>query len=123
VCVASASVHCRFRENLPIDNVSLCALNTQIAIISYWKSLLYHYFISKIKKSHYRYCENCITFFPMATAVAIFFIEYFLTFLATLPFHFKKKLQKFKIFFYSKVKLFFKKLFYVIIFHNHLHHK
>jgi hypothetical protein len=41
VYIASANVHCRFRENnLSIDNVSLCALNTQITI----------YYVSNVKK-------------------------------------------------------------------------
>jgi hypothetical protein len=42
--------------------------------ISYWKSLVHHNFISKIKKITL-YCENSITFFPVATAVAIVFLD------------------------------------------------
>jgi hypothetical protein len=38
-------------------------------IISYWKSVLYHNFISKITL----FCENRIILFPGATAVAIVF--------------------------------------------------
>jgi hypothetical protein len=46
--------------------------------------------------------------------------KYYSSYVAV-PF-FRKNYSNFR-FFYSKVKLFSKKLFYVIIFHNHLHHK
>jgi hypothetical protein len=44
------------------------------------------------------------------------FVQYIAAFISTVAKYYSSYV-------YSKVKLFLKKLFYVIIFHNHLHHK
>jgi hypothetical protein len=59
------------------------------------------------------------------------FVQYIAAFISTVTKYyssyvagpFLRKITKVLDFFYSEGKLFVKKLFYVIIFHNHLHHK
>jgi hypothetical protein len=66
---ATLGAESRMSKRVPVTSIYIV-----MYFISYWKSLVHHNFISKIKKSQL-YCENSITFFPVATAVTIVFLD------------------------------------------------
>jgi hypothetical protein len=54
-----------------MDEATLGVESRMSKRVKYWKSLVLFYF----KNLKITYCENSITFFPVATAVAIVFLD------------------------------------------------